>query len=66
MFVVAGTIFLPIPELGLTASVLSETSPDRGSGLWEAEPERAIAGAAVYFLLIGFAEITLLRAGGGD
>ena len=64
LLVVAGTVFLPIPEWGVTGSVLSEVYPGRGSGLWEAEPERAIAGAAVYFLLIGLAEITVLRSDG--
>jgi hypothetical protein len=63
MLVAAGTIFLPIPEWGLTPSVLNEVYPGRGSGLWEAEPERALAGAAVYFLLIGLAEISVLRGG---
>ena len=61
LLVVAGTIFLPIPELGMTSAVLNEVYPDRGTGLWEAMPERAIAGAALYFALIGVAEITLLR-----
>jgi hypothetical protein len=61
LLVVFGTVFLPIPELGITGSVLSEVYPDRGGGLWEREPERAIAGAALYFFLIGLAEITVLR-----
>ncbi len=64
LLVVTGTVFRPIPELGITGSVLSEVYADRGSGLWEAEPERAIAGAAAHFLLIGRAEITVLRSGG--
>ena len=61
LLVVFGTVFLPIPELGITDTVLSEVYPDRGGGLWEREPERAIAGAALYFFLIGLAEITVLR-----
>mgnify|MGYP003675147114 CR=1 FL=1 len=64
LLVVAGTVFLPIPELGITNSVLNEVYPGRGSGLWETQPERAIAGAALYFLLIGLAEITVLRSAG--
>jgi hypothetical protein len=63
LLVVFATVFIPIPELGITGSVLSEVYPDRGAGLWEREPERAIAGAAVYFMLIGLAEITVLRPG---
>jgi len=61
LLVVFGTVFLPIPELGISSSVLNEVYPDRGGGLWEREPERAIAGAALYFFLIGLAEITMLR-----
>lgn len=61
LLVVFGTVFLPIPELGINSTVLNEVYPGRGSGVWEAEPERAIAGAAVYFLLIGLVEITILR-----
>jgi len=61
LLVVFATVFLPIPELGITASVLNEAYPERGGGLWEREPERALAGAALYFLVIGFAEITVLR-----
>ena len=34
--------------------------PDRGGGLWELDPERAIAMAAVYFLLIGLNELLIL------
>lgn len=64
LLVVFGTVFLPIPELGITGSVLTEVYPDRGGGLWEREPERAIAGAALYFFLIGLAEITVLRPSG--
>ena len=56
LLVVFGTIFVPIPELGITREVLDDVYPQRGSGVWEAEPHRAIAGAAVYFALLGFAE----------
>ena len=63
LLIVFGTIFLPVPEWGISSSVLTEVYPDRGSGLWETEPERAIAGPALYFLLIGLAELTVLRQG---
>ncbi|MFT7471193.1 MAG: hypothetical protein ACI8XU_001088 [Kiritimatiellia bacterium] len=46
LLVVSGTVFLSIPELSITGSVLNGPYPDRGDGLWEKEPERAIAGAA--------------------
>ena len=61
LLVVSGTLFLPIPELGIIGTVLNEVYPDRGGGLWEKEPERAIAVAALYFFLISLAEITVLR-----
>jgi hypothetical protein len=55
---------------GITGTVLDEVYPDRGGGLWEKEPERAIEVAALYFLIIGLAEITVLRPsskqGGGN
>lgn len=55
--VVAGTIFLPLPEWGITREVVNETYPGRGGGIWEREPHRAIAGAALYFLMMGLAEL---------
>lgn len=61
VLVVSGTLFLPILELGITGTVLHELYPDRDGGLWKKEPERAIAVAALYFFLIGLAEITVLR-----
>jgi hypothetical protein len=57
LMVVAGTIFLPIPGWGINGEVLAEVYPQRGDGIWEKEPQRAIAGASVYFLLIGLAEL---------
>lgn len=63
ILVVFGTVFLPVPEWGITTGVLAEVYPDRGGGLWEREPQRAIAGAAVYFLLMGIAEIKNLKPG---
>jgi hypothetical protein len=70
LLVASGAVFLPIPEPGITGTVLDEVYPDRGGGLWEKEPERAIEVAALYFLIIGLAEITVLRPsskqGGGN
>ncbi|MEM9314818.1 MAG: hypothetical protein AAGA95_09340 [Pseudomonadota bacterium] len=53
----AGSVFLPIPEWGITDDVVAQVYPDRGEGIWEQHPERAIATAAVYFLLLGLAEL---------
>lgn len=61
ILIVFGTVFLPVPEWGVSAPVLTEVYPDRSGGLWEREPERAIAGAALYFLLMDIAEIKTLK-----
>ena len=57
LLVVFSTIFVPYPEWGITSSVVNEVYPGRGSGIWEREPHRAIAGAAIYFLIMGIVEI---------
>ena len=62
LLAVMGSIFLPIPELGINSSVLADVYPQRGSGLWERQPERAIA-AAAYFLLLGLGELFILGPG---
>lgn len=60
LLVVAVSIFAPIPELGITGDVVAEVYPQRGGGLWEQAPERAIAAAALYFLLLGLSELFIL------
>ncbi|MEQ9451039.1 MAG: hypothetical protein RJQ07_05590 [Pseudomonadales bacterium] len=54
---VFATLFLPIPEFGITNTVLAEVYPQRGGGVWEREPERAIAAGACYFGVLGIAEL---------
>ncbi|MCI5105450.1 MAG: hypothetical protein MRY76_01925 [Pseudomonadales bacterium] len=61
ILVVFATVLLPLPQWGIDPQLLAEIWPDRGGGLWEREPQRAIAGAAVYFLLLGIAEIKTLK-----
>lgn len=51
------TVFFPFPELGVNAEVLAEIYPKRGGGIWEQHPERAIAGAILYFGLMGLFEL---------
>jgi hypothetical protein len=51
------TVFVPFPELGVTAEVLSQVYPDRGGGIWEQHPQRAIAGAVLYFGIMGIFEL---------
>ncbi len=54
------TVFVPFPELGVNADVLREVYPDRGGGIWEQHPERAIAGAILYFGFMGLFELKQL------
>jgi hypothetical protein len=58
---VFGSVLLPIPEWGVTHSVIAQVYPDHGSGVWEQEPYRAIAAGAVYFLIMGVVECFLAR-----
>ncbi len=51
------TVFVPFPEFGVTAEVLREVYPGRGGGIWEQHPERAIAGAILYFGVMGMFEL---------
>ena len=51
------TVFIDIPEMGITNSVLADVYPNRGGGVWERHPERAIVAAAVYFAIMGLVEI---------
>ena len=55
------TVAVAVPELGVTREVLDQVYPGRGGGLWERHPERAMAGAALYFFLVGFAELFYFR-----
>ena len=57
LLVVFATVLIPIPEWGVSSAIVNDVYPQRGGGLWEQEPERAIAGGAVYFLLIGLLEL---------
>ena len=39
---------------------MREVYPNRGGGIWEQHPERAIAGAIIYFGLMGLFELKQL------
>ncbi len=54
------SVSVPFPELGVNAEVLREVYPNRGGGVWERNPERAIAGAIIYFALMGIFELRQL------
>jgi hypothetical protein len=51
------SLFVPLPELGLTTQVLNEVYPFRGGGEWERYPEKALFAGVLYFSLLGLAEI---------
>lgn len=57
LLMVFGSVTLPIPELGINQQILNEVYPNRGSGVWEQEPHRAIAAGASYFMAIALLEI---------
>ena len=50
---------IPVPEAGVTPEVLEQVYPNRGSGIWEQDPQRVLVWASIYFGLIGLAEIFL-------
>lgn len=51
---VAGTVVPEsVPMLGATAAVRDAAGFDPNGGAWEAEPHRALAGAALYFAIMG-------------
>jgi hypothetical protein len=45
-----GSVFIPVPRLGAT-------SASQGDGLWEQNPEQAVAMGAMYFAALGFCEL---------
>ncbi len=57
------TIMLPIPPLGVTKEIIHSMGMS-GSGLWIDEPHRLVAFGALYFSLIGLAEISIEKWGG--
>jgi hypothetical protein len=60
LLAVFASVMLPIPEWGMTSAIVADVYPNRGGGVWEVNPERAIAAAAGYFLLLGIAELFIL------
>jgi hypothetical protein len=45
-----GSVFIPVPRLGAS-------SASQGDGLWEQNPEQAVAMGAMYFAALGFCEL---------
>ena len=59
------TALLDVPALGATPEVRDAAGFDgKSTGLWEAEPHRAIAGAVLYFAVMGLSRPLLARAFG--
>jgi Kef-type K+ transport system membrane component KefB len=52
-----GTVFIAVPEMGITPEVLAEVYPSRGGGVWERYPQRPIVAGAVYFGVMGILEL---------
>jgi len=50
------TVLIPMPPGGIDASLLEQVWPQRGGGLWERQPQQALALGFVYFLLLGLIE----------
>ena len=55
------TAFVDVPALGATAEIRDAARFDAKGGLWEAEPHRALAGAVLYFTLMGLSRPVLAR-----
>jgi len=51
------SVVVPVPPGGIDAAMLNELWPDRGGGVWEEEPWRALAMGAAYFAMLGLVEL---------
>lgn len=51
------SVVLPLPPGGIDPALLDALWPDRGMGVWEAEPWRALAMGAAYFAILGMVEL---------
>ena len=59
---VFATAFLDVPLLGVTDAVRDAAGFDgKSTGLWEAEPWRALAGAVLYFTIMGLSRPLFAR-----
>lgn len=55
-FVVFGTLFGPLPRLGLTAEAAEKYRPP-GEGTWVDQPHLPIGGGVIYFTLLGLLDL---------
>jgi hypothetical protein len=59
---VFATVSLDVPMLGATTEVRDAAGFDgKSTGIWEAEPHRALAGAVLYFAIMGLSRPLLAR-----
>ena len=59
---VGATVAMDVPRLGVTDAVRDAAGfSGTSTGLWEAEPWRALAGAALYFALMGLSRPLFAR-----
>ena len=49
------TLEYPVAELGADATVRAAAGFDKGGGVWETEPHRALAAGVLYFAIMGLA-----------
>ena len=59
---VSFTVMVDVPLLGAGPEVRDAAGFDANGGVWEAEPHRALAGAVLYFTLMGLSRPLLARA----
>lgn len=57
---VVTSVIIPWPRRGITEQIAAEQRVPGSGGLWVEQPHRAIGPAAVYYLLLGIAEVGLL------
>lgn len=58
------TVLIPVPDFGITPDVVAEQDLASGSddpGIWQTQPERAIAFGFLYFTSIGLLELSAMR-----
>lgn len=58
---VAASVMLDLPRLGVTDGIRDAAGFDANGGVWEAERHRALAGAVLYFAIMGLSRPLLAR-----
>ena len=58
---VGASVMLDFPRLGVTDAIRDAARFDANGGVWEAEPHRALAGAVVYFIIMGLSRPLFAR-----